>query len=97
MVVAEFFRQVGEEPDLDLVDQLEEAPRRERDDDADRGRESEKEQKSFWLRPCDGGLNLGAVHRESHHSMRVIRPGGRPKSTSPISARDAERKITCFG
>jgi hypothetical protein len=38
VVVAERFRQVGEQPDLDLVDQLEESPGGERDEDADRRR-----------------------------------------------------------
>ena len=47
VVVAEFFRQVGEEADLDLVDQLEEAPGGERDDDADRRRQGQQHEEGF--------------------------------------------------
>jgi hypothetical protein len=54
VVVAERFRQVGEGPDLELMDQLEEAPRGQRDDEADDPREDEQDEQCFGLRLGNG-------------------------------------------
>jgi hypothetical protein len=68
VVVAEFFRQVGEEADLDLVNQLEEPPGGERDDDADHRREDQQ-----WDQAPRHAATVLVWAAIRNHLLRVMR------------------------